>query len=399
MSLPSLFKTLTSDPLAISRREQILVALAGLVAIFFTGILSHRLLAGSMPFMIASMGASSALVFVMAGSPLAQPWPLVGGHLISACIGVGVPYLIPDTVNAAATAAGLSILFMLALRCFHPPGTATALAPILSNHPDKLYDLQYVLTPVVLNVLLLLALTIIINRWVLKRNYPLNNQQFLAKKTLQPAKTNQLSNFYKADIQQAIVDFDNFLDISYEDLSQLFTQIQLNSFKRHQALVNCASIMTQDIITVNYDTEVEYAWNLMQQHNLKALPVLDRARRVIGIVTQYDFFKYVKLTPYASFQEKFLNFLKKSTDITTTKPEAIGHIMSRNVASLSVSSPIEDIMQLMVNDGHRHIPIVDREQRFVGMIFQRNFISALFHSKTTFIPSTDEIISSEIVGH
>ncbi len=391
MLLQRLLQALSNDPLSISAREKILVALAGLCALFFTAILTHIFAKSATPFLTASMGASAALLFVSPGSPLAQPWPFVGGHLISACTGVIIPHFVPDPVNASAAATGLSILLMLLLRCFHPPGTATALTPILSSHGDKLYDFHFILMPVLINVLLMLGFTIIINRFILGRNYPLLNQKYLAKTTAQPTKNNQLSDFYKPDIQQAIADFDNFLDISYEDLSQLFTQIQLNSFNRNQAPINCASIMTRDIITVAYDTDVEEAWNLLQSHHLKALPVLDRSKRVIGIVTHYDFFKYVRLTPYANFQEKFLAFIRKTPDITTSKPEAVGHMMTRNVATLSVTTPIEEVMQLMVNDGHRHIPIVDQEQRFAGMVFQRNFIAALFHSKTRLVPVTDSV--------
>jgi CBS domain-containing membrane protein len=114
---------------------------------------------------------------------------------------------------------------------------------------------------------------------------------------------------------------------------------------------------------------------------LKALPVLDRSSRVIGIVTQYDFLKNLKLTPYQNFQDKWLAFIKRSQDITTNKPEAIGHIMTRKVKILSASAHIAELIPLVVNEGHHHVPIVDEEGRFVGMVFQSRLLSTLFNNQ------------------
>jgi CBS domain-containing membrane protein len=137
--------------------------------------------------------------------------------------------------------------------------------------------------------------------------------------------------------------------------------------------------MQRNIVTVEYATEVESAWSLMQQSQLKVLPVLDRSRRVIGIVTQYDFMKNLQLTPHADLQHNWLAFIKRTPAISTDKPEAIGHIMTRKVKTLSASTPFSELIPLLLIEGHRHVPIVDDEQRFVGMVSQTNLISALFN--------------------
>jgi CBS domain-containing membrane protein len=143
--------------------------------------------------------------------------------------------------------------------------------------------------------------------------------------------------------------------------------------------------MRRGIISVEYSTEVEAAWLLMHEHGLKVLPVLDRNKRVVGIVTRYEFLKHLKLTPHRNFQEKWLAFIKPSPDPTTDKPEAIGHIMTRQVKVLAASAHIAELAPLVINEGHHHVPIVDDKGRFIGMVFQSSLLSALFNNKKSVV--------------
>lgn len=145
--------------------------------------------------------------------------------------------------------------------------------------------------------------------------------------------------------------------------------------------------MQNHIVTAEYATEVEAAWVLMHSQQLKVLPVLDRTRRVIGIVTRYDFFKNLQLTPYQSFQDKWLAFIKSTPDTHTTKPEALGHIMTRQVKTLPSSAHIAELLPLIVNEGHHHIPITDADGRFIGLVFQSRLISALFNARIAVAPA------------
>ncbi len=361
-------------PLQLSIREKCISALACLTAIFLTAWLSRYGSPTQAPLLVASMGASAVILFAIPGSPLAQPWPFVGGQLLSGFVGILCARYIDDHLLALGLAAGASVLVMLSFRCLHPPGSATALIPILAGHSD----FQYLLNPLGSNVLSLLLLALLINRLLLRRTYPtpLPSQQPISQRP--PTAENRLI-VCRSDIEQATGGMDQFVDVGPDQLAHIFTRLQLLYFERNRAALYCGAIMTTAIITVEYDTEVETAWLLMQQQHLKALPVLDRTRRVIGIVTRYDFLKHLKLTPYQSFQEKWQNFITRTPATSTNKPEAIGHIMTRKVKTLPVTAHIAELIPLVIHEGHHHIPIVDAEQRFVGMVFQSRLLAALFN--------------------
>src|SRR5574341_96141 len=165
MRLAKYLQFLASDPVSLGYKEKIIAAGACLSAIFLTGALSRVIGADpAYPLLIASMGASAVILFAIPTSPLAQPWPFAGGQLLSACTGVICLRLFPDTIAAAAVAAGMSVLLMLLLRCLHPPGAATALAPVLGGEQLAQLGFDFVLAPVGINVLFMLAVAVVINR-------------------------------------------------------------------------------------------------------------------------------------------------------------------------------------------------------------------------------------------
>ncbi|HJR99648.1 MAG TPA: HPP family protein, partial [Flavobacterium sp.] len=102
-----------------------------------------------------------------------QPRNLIGGHLISAFVGVTVHLLFPDIVYIAAPlAVSLSIVLMQITKTLHPPGGATALIAVIGT--EKIKDLQYwyVISPVLTGVLILFFTALIFNNMTPSRRYP-----------------------------------------------------------------------------------------------------------------------------------------------------------------------------------------------------------------------------------
>ncbi len=124
-------------------------------------------------FLIGSFGASCVLVYGVIQSPLAQPRNLIGGHVISAIIGVTVQKLLPDIIwLAAPLAVSFSIVFMQITKTLHPPGGATALIAVTASPEIKAMGYWYVLTPVLTGALILLAAALIFNNMTKNRQYP-----------------------------------------------------------------------------------------------------------------------------------------------------------------------------------------------------------------------------------
>lgn len=129
-------------------------------------------------FLIGSFGASSVLVYGVIQSPLAQPRNLIGGHLVSAIIGVTVQQFAPDVIYITAPlAVSLSIVFMQITKTLHPPGGATALIAVTGSAAIKNLGYWYVLSPVLSGSLILLFVALIFNNVTSHRKYP-NHKKF-----------------------------------------------------------------------------------------------------------------------------------------------------------------------------------------------------------------------------
>lgn len=134
---------------------------------------SHVLGAHDNLFLIGSFGASSVLVYGVIQSPLAQPRNLVGGHVISALLGVAVARYVPDVLwLQAPLAVSLSIVAMQVTRTLHPPGGATALIAVIGSPAVKALGFGFVLSPVLSGCLILLVTALLFNNMTSERKYP-----------------------------------------------------------------------------------------------------------------------------------------------------------------------------------------------------------------------------------
>lgn len=159
-------------------------AFIGLAAIGF--IQSKSLTPTENIFLIGSFGATCVLIYGAVQSPLAQPRNLIGGHVISAIIGVSVFKFLPDIIwLTAPLAVAASIVLMQITKTLHPPGGATALIAVIGSEKIKSLGYLYVLSPVLSGVCILLLVALVFNNVTPHRHYPNHSkriQRFFVRK-------------------------------------------------------------------------------------------------------------------------------------------------------------------------------------------------------------------------
>ena len=208
----------------VSHHERIISAVGGFLGIGGILLVTTSVLpVASAGLIVASMGATAVLLFAVPHGKLSQPWALIGGHFISACIGVTAAKLVPETILAAALAVGLAIGAMHYTRCIHPPGGASALAAVISGSKVHALGYMYVLTPVMLNVAVILLIAILVNLPFAWRRYPAALKSLLGK--VKPEETLELreqTGIQIDDIHYAIEKMDIVVDVTDDDLNEIF---------------------------------------------------------------------------------------------------------------------------------------------------------------------------------
>jgi CBS domain-containing membrane protein len=356
--------------LPIDTRERLRVVAGAFVGLLATGLLCRLLLPASsaLPWLFAPLGASAVLVFAVPSSPLAQPWAAVGGNTLSALVGIACVHTLGNGPGAAAVAVALAIAVMLAARCLHPPGGASALLMVLAQVADP----AFAFFPVLVSSALLVAAGIGFAT-ATGRRYPHGQQP--AAPSAQPTATRpQVS---AADVDAVLRRHNEIVDIGRADLQDLLEEAELQAHRRRLGAVRCADIMSRDLATAEYGTLLQDAWATLRARRIKALPVVDRARRIVGIVTLNDFMKGAELDLHEGWAQRLRSLIRATPATHSDKPEVVGQIMTRQVRVASVDRPIGELVPLFADTGHHHIPIIDAEQRLVGIITQSDLVAAL----------------------
>ena len=171
------------------------------------------------PLVVAPLGASAVLVFTVPSSPMAQPWPVIGGNIVSTMIGVVIYQAIPNMELAASIAVGAAILIMSLLRCLHPPGGASALTAVIGSDAIHTAGFGFALLPVGINSVTLVMVGLLFHR-LTSHSYP--------HRPL-PAPD---AGLHLADIDAALEDMHEIFDISREDLDALLSRAEMHAAKR-----------------------------------------------------------------------------------------------------------------------------------------------------------------------
>jgi CBS-domain-containing membrane protein len=164
----------TQSPPRVSHAEVFWSWLGSFLGIAAVAYLNDSLLDKTdLVLIIGSFGASAVLIYGAVKSPLAQPRNLIGGHIISAFIGVSAcKLLFSHPWLAAAMAVSVSIAVMHLTKTLHPPGGATALIAVIGGPKIHQLGYLYILMPVAIGALIMLAVALLVNNLAPTRRYP-----------------------------------------------------------------------------------------------------------------------------------------------------------------------------------------------------------------------------------
>lgn len=298
--------------------------------------------AAGVPFIVAPMGASAVLLFAAPASPLAQPWPLLGGNLVSTLVGVLAGRTIHGTALAAALAVGVAITLMMLLRCLHPPGGACALFASVGAPPVHDQGYLFAVFPVAIDTVCLLVVAVLVNN-LTGRRYP-----------HVPAPQPERPGLRVEDIRSAIAALDQGLDILPDDVLVLVREAERHALERRLGNLRVESVMRTDVTTVLDHDSVYRVRLIINQQRVKAVPVVDGARRVIGIVTMNDLFA-----------------------LTLANVEQVRTVMTSPVRTVAADAPVSELVALMTEHGVRHVPVVAADGTLAGIVSRTELIEIL----------------------
>ena len=113
------------------------------------------------------------------------------------------------------------------------------------------------------------------------------------------------------------------MDINRADLANLIVEVEHGAYQKRLQEIHCKNIMTREIAYVSMDSSLEQAWNLLRSRHIKALPVIDGARRVLGIITLEDFLKSAAVDFHQTFGQRIRGFMRNTIPGLNTLPKIV----------------------------------------------------------------------------
>jgi len=221
----NLFDLLGVESQVVSHKERIISGVGAFLGIFIAFIISRQFVGDLNSIIIAaSMGSSAVLLFAVPHGSLSQPWALLGGHTLSAIVGVACAQLIENQLLSASIAVGAAVTVMYYARCIHPPGGATALGAVVGGPAVHELGYQFVITPILLNAVLMLIVAVSFNALFAWRRYPVHKnfkENALDKEELSDMPTSLLPIAHE-DFVYALTQIDTFIDVSESDLLRIY---------------------------------------------------------------------------------------------------------------------------------------------------------------------------------
>ena len=214
-----------AQPSTVSHLEKWVSTLGAFIGIYLVYLISRQFISfESTMLVVASMGATAVLLFAVPHGALSQPWPLVGGHLVSAIVGVTCARYISDPFVAGAAAVSLAICGMHYLRCIHPPGGATALTAVAAGPALHSLGYAYVLMPVMLNVAVMLAVALSFNYLFHWRRYPVGWARSAEDEPVEEPAEVEGEMVTQDDLLWALRSINSYIDVAEEDLGRIYAR-------------------------------------------------------------------------------------------------------------------------------------------------------------------------------
>ncbi len=176
------------------------------------------------------------------------------------------------------------------------------------------------------------------------------------------------------DIFDAMSRISGYVDISTEDFREVYRLAYGHAIERLVGTVKARDIMVREVVSVRGDTACDEVIRLMAAKTVKGVPVIDTDRKVIGMVSQFDFLRHFGCQ---SFMQFIARYLDRPDDLKHTLHElTAADVMSAPAVLFHEDSGFLEMMKTFKAHRVSRVPVVDGTGRALGMISRKDFIKS-----------------------
>lgn len=305
-------------------------------------------------YLIAPFAATSALLFVLPNSPLAQPWSAIMGNTLAAVIAVAVCLVVPDPLLRLVLSVSLALSITMLARAMHPAAAAVAMTVALNPEITQKLGFWFALFPVAIGTTVLVLLAVVYAR-LTGRRYPFRQfGEAGPQQTRDPAPVERLG-LTQAELTQILERYRQSFNLGVQDLARLVGAVQLEAASHHGQARVAGDIMSTDLVTVGPDARRHEVAGIFLERGFTSLPVVDAAGSYLGLIFQLGL-------------------------VETTRADASARdLLATNVPVVTGQTAVSVLLPLLAEGRIDAVPVLD-SGKLIGIVTQTDLIASLARS-------------------
>jgi CBS domain-containing protein len=182
-------------------------------------------------------------------------------------------------------------------------------------------------------------------------------------------------NLSDEDIFRAMSEIPGHLDISLGDFREIYVKAYEQAIKRFTREIKCSEIMTREVFSLSQDDSLQNGALLLARNHFSGAPVVDSVSKVVGVVSQKDFFHTVGVGGIETVMELIAECLSGTRCIVNgLRKGLIRDIMSRPAITASPETSAHDLADLFMQKKINRAPIVDDNGILLGMVTRTDIV-------------------------
>jgi len=178
------------------------------------------------------------------------------------------------------------------------------------------------------------------------------------------------------DLRDALREMKTYVDVTEEDLKKIYSIALEHARQRLQPKITVEDVMTRRVVTARTDSDIRDVSALLSENRISGLPVVDERGHVVGVVSEADLLSLAGMERGHSFKDIVKHILGEPVP-RRKQGNRVGEIMSSPAMTTRPETDIRDVAKILESKGIKRLPVVDEENRLVGIVSRGDIVRAM----------------------
>jgi len=184
------------------------------------------------------------------------------------------------------------------------------------------------------------------------------------------------------DVSAAITEAKLGVSLSAEELKTIYTSACTHARARIASRTRVQDVMTRFVLAVNKFDNINRAVELISGKNVSGLPVVDKENRVVGIISEADIVSMIAMSEKgdSNMSRSFLDILRHPFGEHVPERKMghiVGDVMTSPARTIHPEAEMSEAVRIMDQYRIRRLPVVDKDQRLVGLITRADIVRVM----------------------